>query len=298
MMSKTKGRNSYQLVAIVALGAALAGAAPAAAECGHRLDFVRGARLGIVGLTADQRLVRFRECSPERVNEIGAVSGFQGADTALVGIDYRVQDGKLYGVGNGGGVYTIDDATAVLGFVNALTQPLAGTSFGVDFNPAADRLRIVSDTGQNLRHNVNAGGTTVADAQLTAMAGTNVVTAIGIVGAAYTNNDLAADTATSLFALDVMADRVALQSPPNGIPGAVAANIVPTGNLTIDAQAPAGFDIYTRVERGVATDNLGFASFRVGGTPAFYRMNFLTGEAIFIGVLGDDVIDVALPLDQ
>ena len=296
MTSKTKGRNLRPLVATMALSAALAGAAPAAADCGNRSDFVRGPRLAVTGLTADQRLVRFRECSPDRVNEIGVVSGFQGADTALVGIDYRVQDGKLYGVGNGGGVYTIDDTTGLLTFVNSLTEPLAGTSFGVDFNPAADRLRIVSDTGQNLRHNVN--GTTVADAPLTVMSGTNVVTATGIVGAAYTNNDVDADTATSLYDLDVMGDRVALQSPPNGVPGAVAANIVPTGNLGIDAQAPAGFDIYTRRERGVAIDNLGFASFRVNGTPAFYRMNFLTGEAIFIGVLGDDVVDVALPLDQ
>jgi hypothetical protein len=124
--------------------------------------FRAGRALAVVGLTADQRLVRFRECSPDRVNEIGAVSGFQGADSALVGIDYRVQDGKLMGLGNGGGVYTIDETTASLTFVSALTATLAGTSFGVDFNPAADRLRVVSDIGQNLRHNVNAGGPTVA----------------------------------------------------------------------------------------------------------------------------------------
>jgi len=282
----------------VALGSALAAAAPAAADCGNRSDFVRGARLAVVGLTADQRLVRFRECTPDRVNEIGTLSGLQGADTALVGIDFRVQDGKLYGVGNGGGIYTIDGTTAALTFVNALTATLVGTSFGVDFNPAADRLRIVSDTGQNLRHNVNTGGTTVVDATLTATSGTNVVTVVGIVGAAYTNNDLAAATATSLFDLDVAGNRVALQSPPNGVLGAAAANVVPTGNSTIDADAPAGFDIHTRLERGVAVDNLGFAAFRVNGTPAFYRMNFLTGEAIFIGALGDDVIDIALPLDQ
>ena len=36
------------------------------------------------------------------------MQGLSGNDTALVGIDFRVQDGKLYGVGNGGGVYTID----------------------------------------------------------------------------------------------------------------------------------------------------------------------------------------------
>ncbi len=33
-------------------------------------------------------------------------------DERLVGIDYRVQDGKLYGVGDAGGVYTIDDTGA------------------------------------------------------------------------------------------------------------------------------------------------------------------------------------------
>ena len=104
---------------------------------------------------------------PDRTRHIGYVTGLTGTDTALVGIDFRVQDGKLYGVGNGGGVYTIDTTTAEATFVNALTVPLAGTSFGVDFNPAADRLRIVSDTGQNLAHNVNDGGVTVANATLT-----------------------------------------------------------------------------------------------------------------------------------
>ena len=34
---------------------------------------------------------------------------------------------------------------------------LAGTAFGVDFNPRADLLRIVSNTGQNLRVNLQAG---------------------------------------------------------------------------------------------------------------------------------------------
>ena len=49
--------------------------------------------------------------------------------------------------------------------MNSLTVPLSGSFFGVDFNPAADRLRIVSDTGQNLAHNVN--GATTLNAMLT-----------------------------------------------------------------------------------------------------------------------------------
>ena len=125
------------------------------------------ANLRVIGLTDDNRLVSFRATSPERARQIGYISGFTGADTALVGIDFRVQDGKLYGVGNGGGVYTLDPRSAQAMFVNALTVPLVGTAFGVDFNPAADRLRIISDTGQNLAHNVNDGGVTVANGTLT-----------------------------------------------------------------------------------------------------------------------------------
>jgi hypothetical protein len=36
------------------------------------------------------------------------------------------------------------DASATM--VSQLTLPLTGMFFGVDFNPAADRLRVVSDT--------------------------------------------------------------------------------------------------------------------------------------------------------
>ena len=37
---------------------------------------------------------------------------------------------------------------------------LSGTAFGVDFNPMADRLRVVSDAEQNLRANADTGATT------------------------------------------------------------------------------------------------------------------------------------------
>jgi hypothetical protein len=163
---------------------------------------------------------------------------------------------------------------------------------------ADDRLRIVSDAGQSLRHNVKHGRHDDRGRAAHLMSGTNVVPALGIVGAAYTNKDAAADTATSLFVLGVAANRVALQSPPNGVPGGVAPNIVPTGQPH-DRRRRAG-----RVRRLHAPRarppcrQPGLASFRAFGSPAFYRMNFPTGEAIFIGVLGDDVADIALPLAQ
>ena len=76
--------------------------------CGMRSDFGRTPRLTVFGLTSDQRLVKFEECKPRRLREVGTVSGLQDDDAALVGIDFRVQDGELYGLGDGGGIYTID----------------------------------------------------------------------------------------------------------------------------------------------------------------------------------------------
>jgi hypothetical protein len=250
-------------------------------------------KLRVIGLTADGRLVRFRVNSPGNARDIGNVTGLTGTDTALVGIDFRVQDGLLYGVGNGGGVYTIDPTTASATFVNALTVPLSGTFFGVDFNPAADRLRIVSDTGQNLAHNVNVGGVTAANATLTyTVPPAAAVPALGITGAAYTNNDLNAATATTLLDIDSTQDQVAIQSPP--ATGLLVAN----GKLGVDAAPQVGFDIYTRTIKGVAVSNRGFASLVVFGRAAFYRIRPFTGEAIFLGVFDESIVDIAFPLNQ
>ena len=250
--------------------------------------------LRVIGLTDDGRLVRFKADSPYRTRTIGWVTGFTGSDTALVGIDYRVQDGKLYGVGNGGGVYTINASNAVATFVNVLTVPLNGTIFGVDFNPAADRLRIISNTGQNLAHNVNAGGVTAMNAMLTYTAPPAApVTAMGVTGTAYTNNDNGqADTATTLFDVDTTLDQIVIQSPPgNGI-------LVATGKLGFDAGPSAGADIYSRLVRGVTIANRAFATLSMNGRYAFYRISLTTGRAYRIGWFDDTVVDIAVPLNQ
>ena len=250
--------------------------------------------LRVIGLTDDSRLVSFKARSPEKTTDIGSVKGLTGTDTELVGIDFRVQDGKLYGVGNGGGVYTIDPGTAEATFVNALTVPLAGTVFGVDFNPAADRLRIISDTGQNLAHNVNAGGVTAANGPLTyTVPPATPVPALGVTAAAYTNNDLnQPSTGTTLFDLDTTLDQTVIQSPPaNGI-------LVPTGKLGVDAAAASGFDIYSLLANGVTVANFPFATLSVDGKYRFYAINLTTGQALSLGGFDQAVVDIAIRLDQ
>lgn len=282
---------------LVVFVAALAAQAANAAQsgCGN------GARLGsgdglntILALTDDQRLLRFQECRT-RPRQIGSIAGLQAVDTALVGMDFRVQDGLLYGVGNGGGLYTIDTDTAVATPVGQLTVALSGNFFGVDFNPAANALRIISNTGQNLRHPF--AGTLVGQTQSDSSLNYVGVPANGITGAAYTNNDLEPNTATTLFTIDTSLNQVNVQSPAN------AGSLAPTGMLTADADTPVGFDIYTEVRSDQNTNdralnNRGFASLVVDGVIGFYRINLLTGEAFFIDDFSDTVIDIAIPLNQ
>jgi hypothetical protein len=246
------------------------------------------------GLTADQRLVRFRTDNPSRLRVIGNVFGLR-TDTALVGIDFRIQDKKLYGVGNRGGIYTINTSTAQATLapapVSRLTVALAGKFFGVDFNPAANALRIVSDTGQNLRHPFagTTPGQTQTDGDLNYTAGTP---ATGITGAAYTNNDIESNTGTTLFNIDTSLNQVVIQSPPN------AGSLVATGKLTltVDPNTSLGFDIYSsrRTVGSPTGSNLGFASIVASGVTGLYRINLLTGRAALIWTIPHQVVDIAI----
>jgi len=278
-------RKHRVITGMAVLAVATGLVAPAAlAEGGSTPD------LRAIGLTADQQIVRFGVNSPRDARVVGQVRGLVG-DTRLVGIDYRVQDRKLYGVGNLGGIYTLT-STGAATKVSQLTVALMGTNFGVDFNPAADRLRIISDTGQNLRHDVNPGGTTTPDIGLTYSPATTPAT--GVTAAAYSNNDLDATTGTTLFDIDTMLNQVAIQSPANS--GQLAA----TGMLGVDFGSDAGFDIYSRVENGKTADLLSYAVARVGSEYRLYEISLLQGEANDEGRFprGLPVTDIAIPLNQ
>jgi len=256
----------------------------------------RSDSLQVVGLTEDQRLICFNEKSPGEARNIGSVSGLM-----LVGIDFRVQDRKLYGVSKTGGIYILDTGNATATLVSQLTVQLEGTSFGVDFNPAADRLRIVSDTGQNLRHKLYPDSlgpsVTLMDDLLDYPTTLNGVgpTATGVTGSAYTNNDLDASTATTLYALDTNLDQIAIQSPPND--GTLAA----TGKLGGDAGPSVGFDIYSTVRDGVTVDVQALASsLTAAGASSLYSIKLPTGKATLRGNFSSQnkVIGIAIPLNQ
>ncbi|WP_370962818.1 DUF4394 domain-containing protein [Amycolatopsis sp. cg9] len=271
------------LAATTAISVGTAGGSGAATAAGLRA----------YGISSDGTLMAtFTTDRPQVLDWVRVVTGLSG-DTALIGIDFRVQNGLLYGVGTKGGIYTITmppvTADVVVTKVSQLTVPLYGTNFGVDFNPAADRLRVVSDNGQNLRHNLN-DGTTIEDTTLTTPPLTGP--ARGVTASAYTNNDLNPDSATTLFGINTTTDQVVIQSPANN------GTLAPTGALTVDAAPNAGFDIYSDLVNGKAAAVTAFATLLSPvGQAALYSVNLLNGEAANAGQFPLPLADLAIALD-
>jgi hypothetical protein len=284
---------------VLSISADLAGATgfgnrPRPGRCGSgngwALGSFRFGGLEVVGLTQDQRLLCFDEGLPSNARRIGTISGLSG-DTRIVGIDVRPATGELYGLGDAGGIYTLSLSDATATFKAQLSVALDGDLFDVDFNPTVDRLRIISDLGQNLRANVDTGMTT-EDLDLV-YPGTTPTPGLGVTGAAYTNNDLDATTATTLFDIDTRLDQVVIQSPPNN--GSLAA----TGQLGLDAVGDVGFDIYSVVRAGKTQEVHGFAAISTNRS-RFYRVNLLTGRLSYRGSFNqsEQVTDIALPINQ
>ena len=72
------------------------------------------------------------------------------AGQTLVAIDFSPRDGQLYALDNAGGLYVMALDAGQQIPVGRIEGALIGSFFGMDFDPADGRLRIVSDTGHAL----------------------------------------------------------------------------------------------------------------------------------------------------
>ena len=255
------------------LPAAPSSAAPTPGVCTERAD--GGLTVGF-GLTADQRLICFKLNRPASNRTLMLTSRLNAPDTGLIGIDVRPTNGAIVGVGDAGGIYELDPANDRPTFKARLNVALQGRNFGLDFNPTVDRLRVVSDTGQNLRINVDTGATTV-DGNLNFTAGSS---AIGVAGVAYTNNDNDPSTATTLYDIDSIGDQLVTQNPPNN------GTLVSVGRLGFDTDSATTFDIWTEIKDGKAVTNKGYVALANGET--LFAIDLSNGALTFIGNLGSD----------
>ncbi|MFA9187060.1 DUF4394 domain-containing protein [Flavobacterium sp. FBOR7N2.3] len=204
--------------------------------------------------STDNKLYRFDPTNPtmNSVAFMGLASG-----EVIVGLDFRPATGTLYAISNQSRLLTVNTSNGQVTAIGTIPG-LSGATFGFDFNPNVDRIRLVSNTGQNLRLHPDLGTIVGTDGIL------NPSTP-AVSGAAYTNNFISTAT-TNLFVIDYTTNMLYNQTPPNnGV-------LVPIGALGIDVEAENGFDIG-------GSSNKAFGLFKVGGTTAVYSVNLTTGAA-------------------
>ncbi len=213
-----------------------------------------------VGLTGNATLVWFDTETPT-VSKTVDVAGVD----RLQGIDVRPSNGQLYGVTGDGTIVTIDIETGVATPGKKLATNLpAGGSASVDFNPVADRLRLIASDGTNLRANVDTGEVTTDGKLNFEAADKNAATKPNVVATAYLNS-FGKPEATKMYDLDAAGNFIQQTKPNDGLLKTIGSTGIAAGEApSLDIQTTAdgtntiwvaaGGSLYTvAAETGVAT---------------------------------------------
>ncbi|MBA2763221.1 MAG: DUF4394 domain-containing protein [Thermoleophilaceae bacterium] len=261
---------------LLALTAAAFVAAPAGAGAAEQLAASDGERIGL-----------FENSSVKKVKSL-KVKGLRGAQE-IAGLDVRPCTDELFAMAvanDRAQLYGVKldrkDGEARLRSKGGRFE-VDGDSFGFDFNPVVDRIRIVSGRGQNLRVSPGPAPAPCPQATVIPPAGTVLVDkplnyADGafpgrprVTGVAYTNS-VAGATTTQLLDIDGKTGNLFEQIPPND------GTLVDIGELEATPRGSVGFDI---------ARNRGFASFTPKGKKRtesrLYSVALRTGDVRNLG---------------
>jgi len=258
---QTKLRTSRHAVAAGAIAAFLA--IPCTALAGTAY-----------GITESQTLVTWDTSSPGTIQGGIAISGLINNEQ-IRGIDFRPATGELYAMGSFSNLYTINlgtgQATSVGG--GQFSPGLNGSTFGFDFNPTIDRIRVVSDADQNLVLNPNDGSSTQVTSLFYGPGDMNEGMDPNVVGSAYTNS-FPGSTMTQLYGIDTGLDVLVRQANSAG-------TLETVGSLGVDLTDVVGFDID-------GSNNIAYATVQDAtlARSTFWTIDLNTGEASFIGEIG------------
>ena len=200
-------------------------------------------------------------------------------------------------------VYTIDPATGAataLGTPQAAGEISLATAFGVDFNPVADRIRVVtnlpsdgnaSGNTNNLRLNPITGLLAAIDPDLVYTGLPGGAADGPEVAVSYTNSQSGpAPATTQLVGIVSGSDSLVAHSTAPGFQTLTA-----VGALGVATSTAAGLDIY-----GPANTAVGILT--TVGIANLYTINLTTGAATLVGTVGNGLtpvsdVTVAPPLD-
>jgi len=252
-------------------------AASLAALLGCAFEDEDGFRL--VGLTDKGELARFR---PEKLNEVRLLP-ITGVGAAIRGIDFRISDRTLYGLGADNVVYRIDATNGAARRVSTLGRALPAGPVIVDFEPKTDGMRVITQEGGSFLINVDTGAVTVEKPLAYAADDRNAGKTPRLTGGAHINAYPGA-FATQVFAMDAAQATYVVADPPEG---GVLRTVGPTGMPA--GTVVSGFDILT----DIAYEYFGFAA--EGRT--IYRVDVGRGSATRLGdiaLIDRVLIDLAI----
>jgi hypothetical protein len=235
----------------------------------------------LIGLVAGNRLVTFAAGKPAQTSAPVAITGLATGES-IVGITVRPATGALIGLGDSSRLYQIDASTGLATGIGPgpFSPALMGQSFGVDFNPTVDRIRVVSDAQQNLRLHPDLGTVVDGDPATPGVQGDANLNPAGAVSAAAYTNSVAGASTTTLFVIDHGADTLLRQGGPDSMPPSPNTGMLtPIGSLAASTDAPVGFDI-------APGSNTAYAVLQVQGTSKLHTIDLGTGAATLVGDVG------------
>ena len=245
-----------------------------------------------MAVTASNQLLQFNAGQPHKILDRKPITGL-ATQESLVGIDYRVARGTLYGLGTTGRLYVIDARTgAAKPVASAPSLVLAGTEYGFDFNPTVDRIRVTTIDGSNLRLHPDTGAVVDGDAsspgsqfdgKLAYVEGhANAGKSAALVAVGYTYNKTN-EKLTTNYAIDAEQGALVLQGSREGASPVVSPN---TGRLS--TVGTLGIDKFERGSLDIAdvTGNAYLAAAAGSGSTRWYQVDLSTGRARLIGTIG------------
>jgi hypothetical protein len=255
---------------------------------------------------ASNRLIAFDSARPSVLTTDLPVAGIAAGET-LVGIDFRPQNGQLYGLGvdaaaNTATLYSVSLQTGFAGAVGTpgsvalvdagnfpIDLPDPGTqSYGFDFNPTADRARVTTATGLNFRVNPSNGAAVDGNGGALGVqpdANINGSGVLGVAATAYTNNQPNGFVVTQ-YTLDHVSNALYIQNTPNGGTQTLGQTVFLSGS-PLDFSAINGFDIPAGVNANLNNSAVlagsAYAALGVGGLNGLYRINLTNAVATLAG---------------
>ena len=247
----------------------------------------------VLGVTSANQLVTFDSGAPATIIGTTPITGLETGETVLA-IDFRPLTGQLYALGSTSRLYVVEVPTGAATQVGSTSfvVPLGGTSFGFDFDPVTDEIRVVGDTGQNFRLDPGTGTVIDSDPGTPGVQpDTNLNVSSSVVACAYTNAFAGAGT-TTLFGIEHVRNTLVRVGGPDGIPSPDLGDVQDVGGyLGYDITPLAGMDISANGDQAYAVLKVGI------GPSSLYTVNLVAGTTTLLGTIGNgslSIRDIAL----